>query len=246
MACQRDARGSSQLSTPALTPNCSRKRRRRKPRSTELTKMSERPGMRLSLKRAYMTRNLSWCEHRSQNCRSLPASLPPSSCTSTVSGLCRKSARIESRSGVMVAERRSVCTAGGSAAPMAAMSSPYPYESSRSASSTTRRCTLSLRASTRPFRAPEGCSMSWRSLAGVATMASGGASALSADESLAAARATTFTPAAPAWPSSLRMTPCTCWQSSRVGTSTIAPTPGAADDEPASCRRRSCCNSGMA
>mmetsp|Transcript_13865 Transcript_13865/g.41152 ORF Transcript_13865/g.41152 Transcript_13865/m.41152 type:complete len:363 (-) Transcript_13865:374-1462(-) len=63
MQCQRLVSGSSQLSTPDDTPNCSRNSLSRKPRSTELTKMSERPGMRLSLKSAYMSRNLSWCVH---------------------------------------------------------------------------------------------------------------------------------------------------------------------------------------
>ena len=60
------------------------------------------------------------------------------------------------------------------------------------------------------------------------------------------ASCTTRTPAAPAWPSSLRRTPWTCWQSSRVGTRTTAPTPGASDDAPASWRRSNCCSSGRA
>jgi len=47
-----------------------------------------------------------------------------SSRTSTVAGLCSRSDVTLSRSGVIVAETSIVCTEGGSASPMAAMSSP--------------------------------------------------------------------------------------------------------------------------
>ena len=52
---------------------CSRKSLSRNPRSTELTKISDRPGIRFSLKSAYMTKNLSECEQRSQNWLSFPS-----------------------------------------------------------------------------------------------------------------------------------------------------------------------------
>eukprot|EP00966_Prymnesium_polylepis_P170329 3937190-Prymnesium_polylepis.1 len=117
--------------------------------------MSERPGMRLSLKSAYMSRNLSWCVH------------------------CRKSAVIDCTSGVMVAESSSVCTDGGSAPPMALMSPPYPYDSSRSASSTTSVCSDSRSSSPlRPRAPPPPFSSRARSWAGVAIITSGGLSAL--------------------------------------------------------------------
>mmetsp|Transcript_27995 Transcript_27995/g.90516 ORF Transcript_27995/g.90516 Transcript_27995/m.90516 type:complete len:222 (-) Transcript_27995:146-811(-) len=128
IACHRDSSGSSQLSTPADTPNCSRNSLSRNPRSTALTNTSDRPGIRFSLSSAYINRNLSGCEQRSQNWRS-PDGPPPSVSSaeqSTVAGLCRNRAEIASRSGVSVAESSMVWTDRGSSLPTAAMSSPYP------------------------------------------------------------------------------------------------------------------------
>ena len=144
-------------------------------------------------------------------------------------------------------------TDGGRASPMAAMSSPYPYERSRSASSMTSVCRLSRICTPSPpppleppaLPAPRRSSAS--SCDGVAIRMSGMACGCSAAASAALASDASRTPPAPACPRSCRSTPCTCWQSSRVGTSTTPPTPaasGAAPASPSFCAS-TFCSSGM-
>mmetsp|Transcript_7950 Transcript_7950/g.21794 ORF Transcript_7950/g.21794 Transcript_7950/m.21794 type:complete len:331 (+) Transcript_7950:399-1391(+) len=101
--CHLELSGSSEFKTPACTPNCSRKSLRRNARGTSLQKTRERPGMRLSLSSAKMSRSLSLDLHsttywlnpgkrvpaprspsKAAPSPAGPAAMPP---TSTVSGL---------------------------------------------------------------------------------------------------------------------------------------------------------------